>query len=150
MGPRLIDYVNREGVRQTEDTPDPSQAAQGRCRGPLLYPARDLEVLLLIPRFKSRDELLEEEFNKFVADHKSDEVYPIPAIKYLFKGLRHQRPHSVTSSKTKQFTDIRDQCHVFPLGIIWWCPSKYRNAHSRVRQGLCFLERVRCIGRMYD
>ena len=49
----------------------------------------------LIPRFKSKDELLEEEFDKFVADHKPEDAHSIPAIRTFFKAyvtddlLRH-------------------------------------------------------------
>ena len=56
------------------------------------------KVFGLIPRFKSKDELLEEEFAKFVADYKPDEADAIPAIKTLLQGLRHQRPGARTSS----------------------------------------------------
>ena len=40
----------------------------------------------LIPRFKSKDELLEEEFAKFVVDVKPDEASAIPALKQYFKA----------------------------------------------------------------
>lgn len=35
--------------------------------------------------FKSKDELLEEEFSKFVADYKPAEAEAIPALKNYFK-----------------------------------------------------------------
>ena len=44
------------------------------------------KVFGLIPRFKSKDELLEEEFAKFVSDAKPDEAEAIPAIKNFFKA----------------------------------------------------------------
>ena len=44
------------------------------------------KIFGLIPRFKSKDELLEEEFSKFVADKKPDEAEAIPAIKTYFKA----------------------------------------------------------------
>ena len=46
------------------------------------------KVFGLIPRFKSKDELLEEEFAKFVADaHPSEEeAIAIPAIRAYFKA----------------------------------------------------------------
>ena len=43
-------------------------------------------VFDLIPSFKSKDELLEEEFNKFVADHQPTGSGSIPAIKTFFKA----------------------------------------------------------------
>ena len=44
------------------------------------------KVFGLIPRFKSKDEMLEEEFAKFVADAKPEEAEAIPAIKNYFKA----------------------------------------------------------------
>jgi hypothetical protein len=44
------------------------------------------KIFNLIPRFKSKDELLEEEFDKFVADYKPEEATSIPAIKTYFKA----------------------------------------------------------------
>ena len=44
------------------------------------------KVFDLIPRFKSKDELLEEEFAKFVADHKPDSPGSIIPIKNYFKA----------------------------------------------------------------
>jgi len=43
-------------------------------------------VVGIIPRFKSKDELLEEEFAKFVGDYKPEEAEAIPAIKNFFKA----------------------------------------------------------------
>ena len=43
-------------------------------------------VLGLVPRLKSKDELLEEEFAKFVADHTPRRPESIPAIKSYFKA----------------------------------------------------------------
>jgi len=39
----------------------------------------------MIPRFKSKDELLEEEFAKFVSDCKPEDVKDLPALKNFFK-----------------------------------------------------------------
>jgi len=44
------------------------------------------KIFGLIPRFKSKDELLEEEFAKFVADYKPSEAKLIPALKQFFKA----------------------------------------------------------------
>jgi len=44
------------------------------------------KIFGLIPRFKSKDELLEEEFSKFVADYRPDEAGAIPALKTYFKA----------------------------------------------------------------
>ncbi len=59
------------------------------------------KVFGLIPRFKSRDELLEEEFAKFVADFKPEEAEAIPAIKTFFKAY-------VTSDQVRHIIESKD------------------------------------------
>ena len=56
------------------------------------------KIFGLIPRFKSKDELLEEEFAKFVNDYKPEEATAIPAIKNYFKAY-------VTSNKVRHIID---------------------------------------------
>ena len=81
-------------------------------------------VFDLIPAFKSKDELLEEEFNKFVADHKPKDSDSIPAIKTYFKAY-------VTSDLTrhvidsKQFTDLATNA-VFSIEDYRAVPTAYR------------------------
>ena len=58
------------------------------------------KVFDLIPRFKSKDELLEEEFAKFVADHEPAEAEAIAAIKAYFKAY-------TTSGGTRDIIDGR-------------------------------------------
>jgi type I restriction enzyme, R subunit len=63
------------------------------------------KVFGLIPRFKSKDELLEEEFAKFVADHVPEPPSAIPAIKHYFKAyLTSGRVRDVIDQR--QFTDL--------------------------------------------
>jgi type I restriction enzyme, R subunit len=59
------------------------------------------KVFGLIPRFKSKDELLEEEFLKFIADTKPEEAAAIPAIKTFFKAY-------VTSDQVRHIIDSKD------------------------------------------
>jgi type I restriction enzyme R subunit len=82
------------------------------------------KIFGLIPRFKSKDELLEEEFAKFVADARPEEATAIPAIKTYFKAY-------VTSG---QIRDIIDRRHftdlatnpVFSTRDFKAVPEKYR------------------------
>jgi type I restriction enzyme, R subunit len=63
------------------------------------------KVFGLIPRFKSKDELLEEEFDKFVADYKPEEAAANPAIKTYFKAyVTSGRVRDIIESR--QFTDL--------------------------------------------
>ena len=54
----------------------------------------------LIPFFKSREELLDEEFDKFIADCKPGEKDDIRALKYFFKSY-------VTDGKLREIIDNR-------------------------------------------
>jgi len=82
------------------------------------------KIFGLIPRFKSKDELLEEEFSKFVADYKPEEAEAIPAIKTFFKAyvISDQVRHIIES---RQFTDLATN-PVFSTCDFKAVPTKYR------------------------
>jgi type I restriction enzyme R subunit len=82
------------------------------------------KIFGLIPRFKSKDELLEEEFTKFVADYKPDEAEAIPAIKTYFKAY-------VTDGQIRHIIDEKDFADlatnpVFSTKDFKAVPAKYR------------------------
>ena len=82
------------------------------------------KVFGLIPRFKSKDELLEEEFAKFVVDYKPDESSAIPAIKNYFKAyVTSGRVRDIIDSR--QFTDLATN-PVFSTRDFKAVPVKYR------------------------
>ncbi|MBH1976307.1 MAG: DEAD/DEAH box helicase family protein [Rhodocyclales bacterium] len=84
---RVIDYVNREIFDKPHEYYSLDKLRKAAAVDRRLTLREILEkVFSLIPRFKSRDELLEEEFAKFVADLKPDEATTIPAIKTFFKA----------------------------------------------------------------
>ena len=103
---RVIDYVNREVFDKPEEyyTLDKLRKAAAVDRRLTLREILE-KIFGLIPRFKSRDELLEEEFAKFVADTKPTEAEAIPAIKTFFKAYvtSNQVRHIIES---KHFTDL--------------------------------------------
>jgi type I restriction enzyme R subunit len=79
----------------------------------------------MIPRFKSKDELLEDEFNKFVLDFKPEESDAIPAIKLYFKAY-------VTSDLVRHVIDSRQYTELatnpsFSLRDFKAVPEKYRS-----------------------
>ncbi len=84
---RVIDYVTREILdKPTEHyTLDKLRRAAAVDRRLTLREILE-KVFGLIPRFKSKDELLEEEFAKFLADYNPEEVEAIPALKTFFKA----------------------------------------------------------------
>ena len=83
----VIDHINREVFDKPEDyyTLDKLRKAASVDRRLTLREILE-RVFDLIPRFKSKDELLEEEFAKFVADHKPDKAGAIVPIKNYFKA----------------------------------------------------------------
>jgi type I restriction enzyme, R subunit len=122
---RVIDYVNREVFEKPEQyyTLDKLRKAAAADRRLTLREILE-KVFGLIPRFKSRDELLEEEFAKFVADQKPDAAEAIPAIKTYFKAYvtSEQIRHIIES---KHFTDLATN-PVFSTRDFRAVPEKYR------------------------
>ncbi len=103
---RVIDYVNREVFDKPEEyyTLDKLRKAAAVDRRLGLREILE-KVFGLIPRFKSKDELLEEEFSKFVADRVPEPPSAIPAIKTYFKAyVTSNRVRDIIESR--QFTDL--------------------------------------------
>ena len=121
----VVDYVNREVFDKPEDYYSLDKLRKAASVDRRLTLREILErVFDLIPAFKFKDELLEEEFNKFVADHKPEDSDSIPAIKTYFKAY-------VTSDLTrhvidsKQFTDLATNA-VFSIEDYRAVPTEYR------------------------
>jgi type I restriction enzyme, R subunit len=122
---RVIDYVNREVFDKPEEyyTLDKLRKAAAVDRRVTLREILE-KVFGLIPRFKSKDELLEEEFSKFVADYKPEESAAIPAIKTYFKAyVTNGRVREIIESK--KFTDLATN-PVFSTRDFRAVPAKYR------------------------
>lgn len=122
---RVIDYVNREVLDRPEEyyTLDKLRKAVAVDRRITLREILE-KVFGLIPGFKSKDELLEEEFAKFVADCKPEEAEAIPAIKTYFKAYAtNDRVRHIIESR--QFTDLATN-PVFSTGDFRAVPAKYR------------------------
>jgi len=102
----VIDYVNREVFDKPEEyyTLDKLRKAAAVDRRLTLREILE-KIFGLIPRFKSKDELLEEEFSKFVADRVPEQPSAIPAIKTYFKAyVTSNRVRDIIDSR--QFTDL--------------------------------------------
>lgn len=82
---KVIDYVNREVFDKPNEFYTLEKLRKAAAVDRRLGLREILEKIFgLIPRFKSKDELLEEEFSKFVADYKP--ATAIPALKNYFKA----------------------------------------------------------------
>ncbi len=97
----VIDYVNREVFDKPQEFYSLDKLRRAAAVDRRITLREILEkVFGLIPRFKSKDELLEEEFAKFVADHVPEPPSAIPAIKHYFKAY-------VTSGRLRDIIDQR-------------------------------------------
>ena len=122
---RVIDYVNNEFMDKPEEyyTLEKLRTAAAVDRRVTLREILE-QVFGLIPGFKSKDELLEEEFDKFVTDYKPEEAQSIPAIKAYFKAY-------VTSDLTRHIVDSKlfsglATNAIFSFGDFRAVPEKYR------------------------
>ena len=122
----VIDYVNREVFDKPEEyyTIDKLRRAAAVDRRLTLREILE-KVFGLIPQFKSKDELLEEEFAKFVADYKPEEAKAIPAIKNYFKAYV-TNSYIRNSIDSRHFTDLATN-PAFSTRDYRAVPEKYRN-----------------------
>ena len=122
---RVIDYVNKEVFDKPSEfySLDKLRKAAGVDRRLTLREILE-KIFGLIPRFKSKDDLLEEEFSKFVADYKPDEAEAIPALKTFFKAYATSDAirHIIESG---QLTDPATN-PVFSTKDFKAVPAKYR------------------------
>ncbi|MCB0097837.1 MAG: hypothetical protein KDE46_19025, partial [Caldilineaceae bacterium] len=84
---RVLDYLHQKVLNQPAEffTLEKLRQAAGVDRR---LSSRELleKAMGLIPKFKSKDELLEEEFQKFIADLRPEDSESIVAMKYFFKA----------------------------------------------------------------
>ena len=122
---RDIDYVNKEVFDKPAEFYSLDKLRKAAAVDRRLTLREILErVFGLIPRFKSKDELLEEEFSKFVADYKPQEAEAIPAIKTYFKAYATDgRIRHIIDEK--EFADLATN-PVFSTKDFKAVPAKYR------------------------
>lgn len=103
---RVIDYVNNEVFNKPNEfySLDKLRKAAEVDRRITLREILE-KIFGLIPRFKSKDELLEEEFSKFIADYKPEQPEAIPVLKNYFKAY----------ATSNQIRDIIDSRHYTDL-----------------------------------
>ena len=122
---RVIDYVNKELFEKPNEFYNLDNLRKAAAVDRRLGLREILEKIFgLIPRFKSKDDLLEEEFFKFVADYKPDEAEAITALKTYFKAYAtsDQIRHIIDSG---QLTDLATN-PVFSTKDFRAVPAKYR------------------------
>lgn len=124
---QVIDYVNKELLNKPDEYYSLEKLRKAASVDRRLSLREILEKIFgLIPEFKSKDELLEEEFLKFVADAKPDEAKAIPAIKNYFKAYAtsNRVRHIIDSG---ELTDLATNAS-FSTRDLKAVPDKYRTA----------------------
>jgi len=98
---KLLDHINREIFNKPEDFYNIDKLRKSIQSDRRVTLREIVEYIFgLIPFFKSREELLDEEFDKFIADCKPEEKDDIRALKYFFKSY-------VTDGKLREIIDNR-------------------------------------------
>lgn len=122
---RVIDYVNREVFNKPEEYYSLEKLRKAAAVDRRLSLREILEKIFdIIPHFKSKDELLEEEFGKFVSDYKPGEIDAIPAIKAYFKAyISSDLVRQIIESR--QFTELATN-PIFSSRDFRAVPKKYR------------------------
>ncbi len=82
------------------------------------------KIFGIIPKFKSKDELLEEEFDKFISIYSPDEDVNVRALKYFFKAyVVDQNVREIL--KSKDFQALHTNA-VLPISEFKKIAPKYR------------------------
>ena len=124
---QVIDYVNREVFDKPEEyyTLDKLRKAAAVDRRLTLREILE-HVFDLIPRFKSKDELLEEEFDKFITQDEPPAPQTLPAVKTYFKAY-------ATNGQFRHIIDTREFAALstnpaFSMADLRQVPEAYRRS----------------------
>ncbi|MEO5716001.1 MAG: DEAD/DEAH box helicase family protein [Luteolibacter sp.] len=123
---RVIDYVNKEVFDKPSEFYTLEKLRKAAAVDRRLTLREILEKIFgLIPRFKSKDELLEEEFSKFVADRKPEEAKIIPALKQFFKAYATDSQIRAIIDDPKRLTALYTTSS-FTIADLKAVPPEYR------------------------
>ena len=122
---RVVDYVNREVFDKPSEFYNLEKLRHAVSIDRRLGLREILEKIFgLIPRFKSKDELLEEEFAKFLSIQKPEEAELIPALRQFFKAyITNGQVRDIIESK--RFTELYTTS-AFTTADLKAVPLKYR------------------------
>jgi type I restriction enzyme R subunit len=123
---RVIDYVNKELFDKPAEFYNLEKLRKAAAVDRRLTLREILEKIFgLIPRYKSKDELLEEEFAKFVADYKPSEAKLIPALKHFFKAYATDSQVRAILDDPKRLTALYTTSS-FTIADLKAVPAEYR------------------------
>jgi len=122
---KVIDYVNKEVFDKPNEFYSLEKLRKAAGVDRRLGVREIIEKILgFIPRYKTKDELLEEEFAKFVADRKPSDAKLMPALKQYFKAYATDSGvRSVIDSK--RFTEFYTSSS-FAMADFKAVPLEYR------------------------
>ena len=122
---KVIDYVNKEVFDKPNEFYSLEKLRKAAGVDRRLGVREIIEKILgFIPRYKTKDELLEEEFAKFVADRKLSDAKLMPALKQYFKAYATDSGvRSVIDSK--RFTEFYTSSS-FAMADFKAVPLEYR------------------------
>ncbi len=122
----VIDYINNEIMNKPSEffTLDKLRKAAGVDRRLGLREILE-KAFGRIDRFKSKDELLDEEFDKFINDYKPEDAAAIMPIKYYFKAyITDNLVRDII--ETKSYTDLNTS-PTFTMKDFKAVPQDWRN-----------------------
>ena len=123
---RALDYVRREVFDKPEDyyNLEKLRRAVGADRRLTLREILE-KIFGFIPDFKSKRDLLDEEFAKFIADHEPEEAGVIPAMRSYFEAYAtSDRIRAIIDGK--QYPDLATE-PALSLAAFRSVPEKYRS-----------------------
>ena len=123
---KVIDYVNTEIMDKPKEyfTLDKLRKAAGVDRRLGLREILE-KAFGRIDRFKSKNELLDEEFDKFINDYKPEEAAAIMPMKYFFKAYITDN-HVRDIVETRNYTDLNTS-PTFTMKDFKAVPQDWRN-----------------------
>jgi type I restriction enzyme R subunit len=122
---KVLDYLNREIMNRPEEFFTPDKLRKSLKQDHRVTLREMLEYIFgMIPVIKSKDELLEDEFYKFISDYKPGDTDDIISLKYFFKTyIVNDIIRKIINEK--RFADLAVN-PVFPLEVYQAVPEKWR------------------------
>jgi type I restriction enzyme R subunit len=123
---KVLDYLNREIMNKPEEFFTLEKLRKSIKQDRRITLREMLEYIFgLIPVIKSKDELLEDEFYKFISDYKPGDTDDIIALKYFFKTyIVDETIRKIINER--RFADLAVN-PVFPLEAYKAVPQKWRS-----------------------
>ena len=122
---KVLEYMNKEVFNKPEDFFTLAKLRRAADVDRRISIREIIErVFDLIPRFKSKDDILEEEFAKFLADHQPDSIEPVLALRSFFKSYAaNEEVRYIIDNK--RFTELATN-PFFSLTDLGLVPDEYR------------------------